>query len=139
MSRAIAPVITVLLLVVAAGWFRSAPAQQANSRTMIEAKDRYELVQAPGNANAIIRVDKYTGNTHFLETRSGQLGWRILKYEQASSRTKVDGSRLNFQVVALENGPTTALLWNVHTGVAWQVNFQPQGEPMWRRVLDSQQ
>jgi flagellin-like protein len=138
MSRAITPVITVLVLIAVVGWHRSAPAQQANSRTMVEAKDRYELVQAPGNANAIIRVDKFTGDTHFMETRSGQLGWRILKYEQTSSRTKVDSSRLNFQVVALEDGPTTALLWNVHTGVAWQVHFQPRTEPMWRRVLDPQ-
>jgi hypothetical protein len=135
MRRPAALIVPALLLaLIAAAWL---PARASSDRrTAIDPADRYEIIQSGNNRNAIVRVDKFTGETARLMDRSGNLGWRTLRFERPIPPEEITAGQVNFRLSAFADAPGTAYLWNVNTGSAWHVLIPHQGEPLWRRVLD---
>lgn len=102
--------------------------------------ERFEVVQSSVDANLTIRLDKRTGQTWHLVTRSGGLTWETIRWTDRGVVAADEGaSAVNYRVFTSGLPGKLTVLYSVKTGASWILREEPDREKVYWEGLDESQ
>jgi hypothetical protein len=105
---------------------------QAGVGSTVRDTDRYEIFEISVKGATLVRLDRYSGETHEYSGRPGESNpWVVIRNDHLpASRTAND--KITYQIFS---SPLATILYNIHDGRTWFLSQGPTGYNLyWKKT-----